>query len=48
MLVEADLPDDPALLCAMLVAARGEIVQQRALIADLEGAGTDARRRSSG
>lgn len=43
MLVEADLPDDPALLRAMLVAARGEIVQQRALIADLEGAGTDAR-----
>lgn len=43
MLVEADLPDDPALLRAMLVAARGEIAQQRALIADLEGASTDAR-----
>ena len=43
MLVEADLPDDPALLRAMLVAARGEIAQQQALIADLEGAGTDAR-----
>ena len=43
MLVEADLPNDPALLRAMLVAARGGIVQQRALIADLEGAGTDAQ-----
>lgn len=43
MLVEADLPDDPALLRAMLVAARGEIAQQQGLIADLEGAGTDAR-----
>ena len=39
MLAEADLPDDPALLRAMLVAARGEIAQQQALIADLEGAG---------
>lgn len=43
MLVEADLPDDPALLRAMLVAVRAEITQQRMLIADLEGAGSDAR-----
>ncbi len=43
VLAEADLPDDPALLRAMLVEARGEVAQQQARIVDLEGAGTDAR-----
>jgi len=43
VLVEAELPDDPALLRAMLLAARGEIAQQQARIVDLEGASTDAQ-----
>ena len=43
MLVEAELPDDPALLRAMLVAASARITERDQRIADLEGAGTDAR-----
>ena len=43
MLVEAELPDDPALLRAMLVEARGEIVARDTRIADLEGVGAEAK-----
>ena len=43
MLVEADLPDDPAVLRAMLVSADTRISEQDQRIADLEGADTDAR-----
>lgn len=43
MLVDAELPDDPALLRALLLTARGEIARQQARIVDLEGASTDAR-----
>jgi transposase len=43
MLVEADLPDDPAVLRAMLVAADTQLVERDQRIADLEGADTDAR-----
>ncbi|WP_174296442.1 IS66 family transposase [Sphingomonas bacterium] len=43
MLVEAELPDDPALLRAMLAAAEARISERDQRIADLEGAGTDAR-----
>ena len=43
MLVEADLPDDPAVLRAMLVAADTRISAQDQRIADLEGTDADAR-----
>ena len=43
MLVEADLPDDPALLRSMLVAADTQIDERDRRIADLEGADADAR-----
>ena len=43
MLVEADLPDDPALLRSMLVAADTQIAERDRRIADLEGADSDAR-----
>jgi transposase len=43
MLVEADLPDDPALLRSMLVAADTQLAERDRRIADLEGADSDAR-----
>ena len=43
MLVDAELPDDPALLRAMLVATEARITERDQRIADLEGAGTDAQ-----
>jgi transposase len=43
MLVEADLPDDPAQLCAMLIASDTRIAERDQRIADLEGADADAR-----
>jgi putative transposase len=43
MLVEADLPDGPALLRSMLVAAGTQIAERDQRIARLEGAGTDAQ-----
>jgi transposase len=43
MLVEADLPDDPAVLRAMLVAADTRLAERDQRIADLEGADADAR-----
>ena len=48
MLVEADLPDDPALLRAMLAATEARITERDQRIADLEGAGTDAQAEMSG
>ena len=43
MLVEADLPHDPMLLRAMLVAAEVRITERDQRITDLEGAGTEAQ-----
>ncbi len=43
MLVEADLPNDPALLRAMLIASDTRVAERDQRIADLESADTDAR-----
>ncbi|MBX9883312.1 MAG: hypothetical protein K2X73_15275 [Sphingomonas sp.] len=43
MLVEAELPDDPALLRAMLVAAEARLSERDQHIADLESADSEAK-----